>query len=137
MSRTAYLDASALVKLAVAETESHDLERYLAGVSDAVTSAVSMIEVPRAACRARGDDSAIELGEEIVRRCTLVDTDGLVAREAARARPPDLGSLDAIHLCSALRVRAILDAFVTYDERLADAARAAGLTVASPGRKPA
>jgi len=46
--------------------------------------------------------------------------------------PAGLRSLDAIHLASALTLGDELDAFVTYDARQADAARAAGLTVESP-----
>jgi uncharacterized protein len=38
---------------------------------------------------------------------------------------------DAIHLATALRVPQ-LSSFVTYDKRLADAARAAGLVVDMP-----
>jgi predicted nucleic acid-binding protein len=43
-----------------------------------------------------------------------------------------LRTLDAIHLASALAIRDELEAFVTYDSRLADAARSAGLSVISP-----
>jgi hypothetical protein len=41
-------------------------------------------------------------------------------------------SLDAIHLGTALHVRSHLTSFITYDKRLADAARAAGLPVDIP-----
>jgi uncharacterized protein len=41
-------------------------------------------------------------------------------------------SLDAVHLAMALHIRDQLTAFVAYDSRLADAARAAGLPVAAP-----
>lgn len=41
-------------------------------------------------------------------------------------------SLDAIHLATALRGRSRLTAFLTYDKRLADAAREAGLPVEAP-----
>jgi len=40
--------------------------------------------------------------------------------------------LDAIHLATALRVRGQLTSFVTYDTRLADAGRIAGLIVDMP-----
>jgi len=40
--------------------------------------------------------------------------------------------LDAIHLASAQALGPALDAFVTYDDRLADAARAVGLPVIRP-----
>jgi hypothetical protein len=43
-----------------------------------------------------------------------------------------LRTLDAIHLASALRLAAVMDAFVTYDDLLAVAARSAGLPVVRP-----
>ena len=52
--------------------------------------------------------------------------------EAARLGPETLRSLDAIHLASALSICSCLGAVVTYDTRLAEAARAADLTVLSP-----
>jgi len=45
---------------------------------------------------------------------------------------PDLCSLDAIHVVTALHVYPI-DAFVTYDERQAAVARLAGLQAVAPG----
>ncbi len=43
-----------------------------------------------------------------------------------------LRSLDAIHLTAALQVVSELEALVTYDRGMADAAALLGLTVASP-----
>jgi hypothetical protein len=40
-------------------------------------------------------------------------------------------TLDAIHVATALAIEAV-DAFVTYDDRQADAARAVGLPVVRP-----
>jgi predicted nucleic acid-binding protein len=51
---------------------------------------------------------------------------------SAKLDPPGLRSVDAIHLASALAIRDELAALVTYDIRLAEAARAAGLTVLAP-----
>jgi predicted nucleic acid-binding protein len=52
----------------------------------------------------------------------------MLIHRAAMADPRTLRSLDAVHLATALLV-AIIEAFVVYDDRLADAARAAGMTV--------
>lgn len=53
--------------------------------------------------------------------------------EAAEKLPPDiLRSLDAIHLATANSLKAHVSAFVTYDVRLAQAAKALGLNVHSP-----
>ncbi len=46
--------------------------------------------------------------------------------------PRDLRSLDAIHLASAVQLGADLSKIITYDERMADAARSLGWTVSSP-----
>ena len=43
-----------------------------------------------------------------------------------------LRSLDAIHLATALLIREDVDALLTYDDRLAAAATAHGLQVATP-----
>jgi hypothetical protein len=59
----------------------------------------------------------------------LVEINAAVRRLAQTVRPPSVRSLDAIHLATALHIGGRLTAFVTYDKRLADAARAAGLNV--------
>lgn len=43
--------------------------------------------------------------------------------------------LDAVHLAAALELGDDLDGLVTYDDRLADAARFHGITVIAPGRR--
>ena len=63
----------------------------------------------------------------------MIDVSPLILSRAARLEPPALRTLDAVHLASALELGADLEAFVTYDARLAAAARGAGLTVVSPG----
>jgi hypothetical protein len=51
---------------------------------------------------------------------------------AGEQQPPELRSLDAVHLATALRLGEDLGRFVVYDARLAEAARLAGLTVIAP-----
>jgi predicted nucleic acid-binding protein len=48
-------------------------------------------------------------------------------------RPPALRTLDAIHVASAAAMESDLEALVTYDRRMVEAGRLAGLPVASPG----
>ena len=55
-----------------------------------------------------------------------------IAAEASRLRPAELRVLDAIHLATALELRAELAAFVTYDARLAAAALEHGFRVDAP-----
>lgn len=56
-------------------------------------------------------------------------------RRAQQAVTPAVRTLGALHLASALRMRDQLTSFVTYDRRLADGARNAGLTVNTPTRQ--
>ncbi len=51
---------------------------------------------------------------------------------AGTVEPPSRRTLDAIHLASAAVLADDLDALVTYDRRLAEAANALGLPTASP-----
>ena len=47
-------------------------------------------------------------------------------------RPPEVRTLDAVHLAAALSLEDDLDELVTYDGRMAAAAKANGLAVAAP-----
>lgn len=128
----AYLDSSALAKYFLHEPELPHLVQRVGRVSRAATSIIAMVEVPRAVAR-RGD--AVHQGDirRRVGRLTLVAVDRTLAAVAAAVGPPGLRSLDAIHLASALELGPELDAFLTYDRRLAIAARDLGLPVESPG----
>lgn len=61
-----------------------------------------------------------------------LEVDEVIARVAASLPLATLRTLDAVHLASALHLIGELDAFVTYDDRLAEAARAVGLPVVRP-----
>jgi predicted nucleic acid-binding protein len=63
----------------------------------------------------------------------LVRIDEPLLDRAGDLEPPQLRSLDAIHLAAALALGPDLGVLLTYDERLREAASAQGLTVASPG----
>ena len=129
--RVLYLDASAIVKLVVREPESDELISY---VRDAalVSSVISEIEVPRAAYLKTGESETIARAETAMRRFSLVELDDELRREAARARPADLRSVDAIHLASCLRLKTRLAAVVAYDRKLIAALRANALLVEAP-----
>ena len=62
----------------------------------------------------------------------LIDLDPRIRILARAVQPVTVRSLDAIHLGTALYSRPGLTSFVTYDTRLLDAARIAGLQVDSP-----
>ncbi len=126
-----YLDASAIVKLIVAEPGSGELLALLADATSLATSVVAAVEVPRAIARYRPDSRAV--AASVLDGMTLIGFSSRQATEAATVRPLTLRSLDAIHLAAALNVRDELSAFVTYDRRLADAARLVDVPVLSPG----
>lgn len=129
-----YLDASALVKLATPEAETRALRRALDRYDTRLTSRLAMVEVARALVR-RGVASAalVDAVAEAFTGLAVVELDPTVAEAAGTVAPPTLRSPDAVHLASALSIREDLTAVITYDHRLADAARAAGLEVMAPG----
>jgi uncharacterized protein len=130
-NRRVYVDASALVKLIRSEPETEALVAFLANDSFVLTSRLAQVEVRRAVARIAepGDD---EHARRVLEGLPLIEVDAAVADVAGSALPVSLRSLDAVHLASALSVRGELDALVTYDVRLADTARGAGLTVVAP-----
>jgi uncharacterized protein len=118
------------VKLAVEEAESQALLASLEAGGPRVTSVVGEIETVRV-CRRAGVPA--EKVDEVTSGIALVALDDEVRRLAAAVVPTTLSTLDAIHLATAVSLARELDALLTYDLRLADAARGAGLTVAAPG----
>lgn len=125
-----YLDSSALVKLLIMEDESAALATYLDGAGPGITSVISVVELRRAVARRAAE--AADQAAELLARFELVELDRELIEAAANVGPAPLRTLDAIHLASALRVGDSLAALVTYDTRLADAARAVGIPVAAP-----
>jgi predicted nucleic acid-binding protein len=128
--RLTYVDSSAIVKLAVAEPESRALRRYLSRHRPLVTSALARTEVARALMPSGPE--AVARGEIVLRRIQLVRVNDRVLSEAGRMTPMELRSLDAIHLASARHLGSSVRQIVTYDERMADAAKASGWAVSSP-----
>ena len=126
-----YLDASALVKLILSESETAALTTFLGERATVVTSRLAEIEVIRAVARI-AQPGDVEHANEVLEGVRLIEIDTTVSTLAKSVAPTVLRSVDAIHLASALTIASELDAFVTYDLRLADAARDAGLTVVAP-----
>ncbi|GLZ54082.1 type II toxin-antitoxin system VapC family toxin [Actinomycetospora sp. NBRC 106378] len=128
-----YLDTAALVKLVHREQESDALSDWLAERMSVpwLTSVIAEVELARALRRsAPAALSAVPALLARLHRCELDE----VVRATAAALPGDpLRSLDAIHLATAAVIAGpALQAFVTYDRRLAEHARAHGLVVTAP-----
>ena len=124
-----YVDASALVKVIVDEAGSPAMRRWYIESDEVVTSVVGVIETRRAVRRSDFDVAHLEA---VVRSVEAVELGASTARSASIVAPAALRTLDAIHLATALALGSDLDAFVTYDDRLADAARSLGLPVVQP-----
>lgn len=138
-----YLDSSAVVKLLNPEPESGPLARAVLGRgAGLITSGLTATEVSRAmhalgrpdvAARVVGSDaSALRLAQAVVRTLPVSGRLLVAAGELAPGSP--LRSLDAIHVATAQALQPHLAGVVTYDARMAQAARDAGLRVLSPGK---
>lgn len=128
--RAIYLDSSALVKLAVHEPESPALRRYLRRRQPLISSALARTEVSRALLPLGPE--AVRRGQDVLARVDLARVNDRVLSAAGRLLPADVRSLDAIHLATAQELGDDLTGIVTYDDRMAAAARALGLRVSAP-----
>lgn len=126
-----YVDSSALVKLVLPEAESSSMIEFAAKFDTLVTSTIGAIEFRRAVKRHYAQQ--LWAVERVLAEMTILELSHEVRRTAELLEPTILGTLDAIHLASALVIREELEAFVAYDERLLEAARLAGIPTASPG----
>jgi predicted nucleic acid-binding protein len=127
-----YLDSCALVKLAIVEPESDALLAWLKDGSGAplLSSSLIRVEVPRSVMRRQ--PAAILQARTLVAKTRRIPMTTEILDTAMMLQPTSLGPLDAIHLASAFSVAKHLTAFVSYDQRLLDAASAARLPVVSP-----
>ena len=131
-----YVDSSVLLRIVLGEP---DRLRIWPTITNAVSSELIRLECLRTIDRAR-----IRLGLEdrriakyradvleAVDAFSLVALDSIVLERASEPFPTGLGSMDAIHLASALLIRDDLDGlvFATHDDELGTAARATGFQV--------
>lgn len=134
----AYLDASVVLRLVLGEP--HRLAEW-EEVEAAVASALTEVECLRTLDRLGGMDrlSVDELAERrgavyhLLAAVDVVDVSRSVLRRASEPFPTPLGTLDALHLSTALLWREASGSpltIATHDRALATAARASGLAVA-------
>ena len=131
-----YVDASVLLRIVLGEPDRLDVWPR---IDDAVSSELVRVESLRTIDRAR-----IVLGlpdDEVARRrsaileaidaFSIVPVNSAILERAAEPFPTLIGSLDAIHLASAVLVRAEGDdlSFATHDLELGRAARSVGFEV--------
>jgi predicted nucleic acid-binding protein len=124
-----YVDSSAMTKLIALEPESDALHAFVGDV-DTVSSRLLRTEVLRAVRRIVPE--LLPSARERLGLIDLVEPAASTWELAGTIDPPELRSLDALHLATALELGDEIEALVTYDRRLAAAARAQGLRVESP-----
>ena len=138
-----YLDASALVKLFVPESDSDDLNAALVGATDVIISDLALTEMAsalgrRARERLLSRDEAQRLYREasrVFRSSRHAELTPPIHRHAERllvSLSLPLRALDALHLATALDAQAVT--LVSFDPRLRDAAASQSLFVAPNAR---
>lgn len=140
-TETLYVDASAAVKLYVEEASSEAAVDAVGNAGVLVASRVLFTEVAATIQRRlAGNQAAAALmaWERLWTDFDVVEVDARITIHAVSlAQYHGLGTLDAIHLASALRVPAAPMRFATWDKTLAEAAHAVGLrTIPDPVHDP-
>ncbi|MDQ3696793.1 MAG: PIN domain-containing protein [Gemmatimonadota bacterium] len=133
----AYVDASVLLRLVLGQPDAlREWERIDRGVTSALTMTESLRTLDRLRLRAALPDGELARRRGSVLRILgaleLVEVEPMVLERAAQPMPTELGTLDAIHLATALLWRAAGGqdlVMATHDAALGIAARAHGMPV--------
>ncbi len=130
MDSTAYVDTSVLGRVLLDEPGGDAIRRELQRFDRRVASRLLGVELRRVGRR----EDALEDAEQLLENVVLLPIDERVLTAAEAVPPRTVGTLDAIHLATALRLAEAdeLDVLMTYDKQLAKAAREHGLAVVSP-----
>jgi len=138
----AYVDASVLLRVALRQPDALPEWREIEqGVSSALVITESLRTLDRLRLRAKLPDAEVARRRakilELIGSLELVEVDAVVLDRAAQPMPTELGTLDAIHLATALLWKDMSHAHLTmatHDGALGLAARAHGLAVAGVAR---
>lgn len=133
----AYVDASVLLRVALGQPNSLPEWRKIdRGVSSALIMTESLRTLDRMRLRSGLSDTEIAIRRStilaLVDSLELVEIDAPVLDRAAQPMPTELGTLDAIHLASALLwidATGEVPVMATHDTALGLAAKAYGLKV--------
>ena len=134
----AYVDASVLLRVALRQADALSEWREIEqGVSSALITTECLRTLDRLRLRAKLPDAEVanRRGKilELLASLELVEIDAVVLDRAAQPMPTELGTLDAIHLATALLWREqshVELTMATHDGALGLAARAHGMPVA-------
>ncbi|HET9517146.1 MAG TPA: type II toxin-antitoxin system VapC family toxin [Actinoplanes sp.] len=127
-----YLDTSAALKLLAEESDSRAFAAFYDSEVGAtwISSALLRIELIRAVGRVL--PAALPEARALLLAINFVSIDDEVVEAAMNEPDRMLRSLDAIHLATARMLGSDLEGLVTYDGRLAGAAKDAGIPVIDP-----
>jgi predicted nucleic acid-binding protein len=136
----AYIDSSVLLRVALGQANALPEWRKIdRGVSSALIKTESLRTLDRLRLRAGLTDIEIARRRstilDLIDSLELVEVDAVVLDRAAQPMPTELGTLDAIHLASALLWKDALGidpAMATHDVALGLAAQAHGFKVVGP-----
>lgn len=140
----AYVDASVLLRLALGQPNAlPEWSKVQRGVSSTLVSTESLRTLDRLRLRTKLADPEVAARRAtilaLIASLELVELDAAVLDRASQPMPTELGTLDAIHLATALLWRESTSAdlvMATHDEALALGATAHGLPVVGvPPRK--
>jgi uncharacterized protein len=125
-----YVDTSAFGRVMLEEPDKKAIQRDLAKFDQSVASRLLRVELRRVGRR----ENALEEADRLLDSVLLIPLDEDVLAAAETISPTGVGTLDAIHLATAVRLvdAGELDALMTYDKRLAEGAREHGIAVLSP-----
>jgi len=133
----AYVDASVLLRLALGQADVlAEWRKIEQGVASALVTTESLRTLDRLRLRAKLSDTMIAQRRNtilsLIASLELVEVDAVVLDRAAQPMPTEMGTLDAIHLATALLWKEMtgLDlVMATHDVALALGAQAHGLAV--------
>lgn len=134
---TAYVDASVLLRLALRQPDTlREWTRIRRGISSAIVVTECLRTLDRLRLRVALDDADLAPRRAAILAFAdaleLVAVDANVLDRASQPMPTALGTLDAVHLATALLWRERVDeplVMATHDVALATGARAHGLPV--------
>jgi hypothetical protein len=130
MASATYLDASAILKLVIADRETTALRAYLAKRDTLVSSAFSRMEVARA-IQSEDPGFAVQV-KAVFQRIGLVRiTDSIL--DTAGALSAEMPTPVALHLATALELGRDLAQLVTYDDTVRTATEELDIATVSPG----
>jgi len=133
----AYVDSSVLLRIALGQPQGlQEWPTITRGVASALVATESLRTLDRLRLRVRLSNDEVARRRATILRILdsleIVEVDVAVLDRAAQPMPTELGTLDAVHLASALLWQAATGTsltMATHDAPLAAGARAHGMTV--------